>query len=246
MSILIAALLAVTGLQVADGLTDQSAVESARDALGGFVGFPWYDEERDSVHRLDVEPPSDASARKSKWEYQPLNWSWPQWMSYLLEAIGWLILALAIIFVIFALLKAFGWAEFSAAGGTGAVDDALRGDIDRVEALPFQLQRPQSDLLAEARRYYEAGEYGQAMIYLYSYQLVQLDRHHLIRLTKGKTNRQYLREIRTRRELWDVLRGSMIAFEDVFFGHHRMDRARFDECWNRVDEFHHQLEAIAV
>ena len=33
------------------------------------------------------------------------------------------------------------------------------------------------------------------MIYLFSHQLVQLDRHQIIRLAKGKTNRQYLREV---------------------------------------------------
>jgi hypothetical protein len=238
--------LCFTPVLAAENVTDQAAIESARDALGGFGAFPWYDEERDAIQRLDVEPPSDVSSRKSKWEYQPINWSFPQWLTYLFEAFGWLMLAAVIVIVIIALLRAFGLAEFSVSATRGENAESPRGDIDRVEALPFQLQRPQSDLLAEARRHYEAGDYAQAMIYLYSYQLVQLDRHHLIRLTKGKTNRQYLREVRPKREIWDLLRNSMVAFEDVFFGHHPLDRERFDGCWNRLDQFHEQLEAVAV
>ena len=51
------------------------------------------------------------------------------------------------------------------------------------------------DLLAEARRHYQAGNYGAAIVYLFSFQLVQLDQRQIIRLAKGKTNRQYLREV---------------------------------------------------
>jgi hypothetical protein len=120
------------------------------------------------------------------------------------------------------------------------------GDIDRVESLPFQLKAPQTDLLSEARRHYEAGNYKDAIIYLYSYQLVELDKHQLIRLTKGKTNRQYLREIRRRGDLFGTLQTSMLAFEDVFFGNHSLERGRFESCWNGLDAFHRSLEQATV
>jgi hypothetical protein len=29
----------------------------------------------------------------------------------------------------------------------------------------------------------------------------------------------------------------MIAFEDVFFGDHPLERARFESCWLRLGEF---------
>jgi hypothetical protein len=235
---------------LADEKRDQAAVESARESLGGYNEFPWYDAEKDSIRRVDVTPPADVEGRKSKWETKPINWSFPDWLGHLLEAFGWLILALAIALVVYALVRAFGVSDwFSPAGGAADSDvDSLHGDIDRVESLPFQLQRPQSDLLSEARRQYEAGNYGQAMIYLYSYQLVELDRHHLIRLAKGKTNRQYLRELRQRQrhELWSVLHGSMITFEDVFFGHHVLNRTRFEDCWHKLNEFQQQLELVAA
>jgi hypothetical protein len=100
--------------------------------------------------------------------------------------------------------------------------------------------------MAQARRHFEAGEFAQAIIYLYSYQLIQLDRHQLIRLTKGKTNRQYVRELRSRRELRDVLFRTMVVFEEVFFGHHSLSRERFESCWRRMDEFHQHLAQAAA
>jgi hypothetical protein len=64
-------------------------------------------------------------------------------------------------------------------------------DVDRVEALPFAVRKPTGDFLAEARRLY-----GQVMLSSHlsvQLQLVELDRRHLI-ASRGKTNRQYLRE----------------------------------------------------
>jgi hypothetical protein len=29
----------------------------------------------------------------------------------------------------------------------------------------------------------------------------------------------------------------MLVFEDVFFGNRTLDRARFETCWSRLDEF---------
>ncbi len=118
-------------------------------------------------------------------------------------------------------------------------------EADLIESLPFEVPRPQSDLLAEAKRLYEQGAYAQAIVYLFSYQLVQLDQHQAIRLTRGKTNRQYLRELLARPDLGGILERTMVAFEDVFFGHHPLDRAGFERCWQRLDEFHQRISEAA-
>ena len=107
------------------------------------------------------------------------------------------------------------------------------------------LNRPRSNLLEEARRQYEAGNFAEAIIYLFSYQLVELDKSQLIRLAKGKTNRQYLREIGARPRLAALLNHTMIAFEDVFFGDHDLDRERFEKCWAERDNLIQQLEENA-
>jgi hypothetical protein len=97
--------------------------------------------------------------------------------------------------------------------------------------------------LAEVRRLYEAGNYDQAVIYFFSFQLVQLDHHQFIRLEKGKTNRQYLRELHAHRSLRGLVEQVMLLFEDVFFGGRQLSRNQFDVCWQRLDEFHIQLES---
>ena len=101
--------------------------------------------------------------------------------------------------------------------------------------------RGQIDLLAEARRCYQQRKFGEAIIYFYSYQLVRLDKNHCIRLTQGKTNRQYLRELGPRMTLRRLLEQTMIAFEDVFFGDYAITQARFESCWRRLDEFERLL-----
>ena len=156
------------------------------------------------------------------------------------------LLGILIVVLVVLLIRYFLKEEDSTAASAQLTFEDKKAEIDRVEQLPFVVRRPGGDLLSEARALYEQGRYGEAMVYLYSYELVQLDRHQHIHLAKGKTNRQYLREIRSAPTLRSVLHRSMIAFEDFFFGRHDLDRLRFEECWQRLDEFHGALDQGAL
>jgi hypothetical protein len=112
-----------------------------------------------------------------------------------------------------------------------------------LEALPFLEDRPRDDLLGRARRHYEAGNYAEAIIYLFSYELVELDRSSLVRLSRGKTNRQYLREASRTAGLAALLERTMYAFEGVFFGGHSLDRPSFEVCWTGLDDFQRLIAA---
>ena len=218
---------------------DAPAAEAAVEALGD---FPWYDAATGELRRLDVKPPGDLKNRNSKWLFKAPNWSIPDWVFLLLRILAWATLVLLVIAIVIFMVKAFvGIEDGFTERGRASDDLSLGGDVDRVDALPFQLKGPRGDLLAEARRLFDEGRYAEAMVYLYSYQLVQLDKSHVIRLTRGKTNRQYLREIRRQSNLYDLMRQSVETFEDVFFGDHPLDRRGFEACWTRLDEFHHQL-----
>jgi hypothetical protein len=46
--------------------------------------------------------------------------------------------------------------------------------------------------------------------------------------------------------LQELLRNSMVAFEDVFFGHHALAPERFEGCWQNLDRFHQHLEQLAA
>lgn len=229
------------------------AVEAGRRALTESGSYPWYDAAADAVQRIDVRPPPEAAThRNSTWQgsprpAEPLDLSaWQAFWQIVWEVLTWLFWAAIVallVFLLFVLLRMAVLREGAGADAESAPDDEdHRSPADLVEKLPFHVRRPQADLLAEARRLYEEGRYAEAVVYLFSYQLVQLDQHQLIRLTRGKTNRQYLREIWSRTDVRRLLERTMVAFEDVFFGQHPLDRARFEACWSELDRFQHLIE----
>lgn len=232
-------------------LSDDQATESVKDTFSGRTRYPFYDRAKDDVRQLNVVPPveDDSTNRQSKWKAKtpapktrtPRNWGTGEWLATLLQVFGLTALIVFLGLLAWLIAKAFLKNETTESVVSKVIEKTSH-DVDRVEALPFHLRKPTGDFLSEARRLYEAGNYSEAIIYLYSHLLVQLDRHHVIRLAKGKTNRQYLRECRSRPRLRAILDCTMVAFEDVFFGHHELSRERFEECWSRLDEFHGELE----
>ena len=79
-------------------------------------------------------------------------------------------------------------------GGKRDEEDAEAAQARRTEALLAPVARSRSDLLAEARRNYNEGRYNEAIIYLFSHELVEVDNTAVVRMMKGKTNREYLAE----------------------------------------------------
>lgn len=225
----------------------------AKNALNGRTTFPFYDAQTDDVKRLDVKAKADPAPVNA-------NQNWTQkgttvrgggaprigggGLGIILQVLGLSLLTIIIGVLIVLLVKAFLQGEQTQTQGAKFIDTS--SDVDRVEDLPFQIKKPTGDFLSEAQRLYEAGKYSEAIVYLFSYQLVALDKRHVIRLAKGKTNRQYLRETRSRESLKQLLQRTMISFEDVFFGHHELSRERFEESWRGLDEFHQQLERVEV
>jgi hypothetical protein len=221
--------------------------------MNGRTRFPFYDRAEDDVRQLNVLPPSenDAANRKSKWTGKKKaatktaaagRTGSSELLGTLLQVIGLTALVIFIGLIAWLIARAFLQNETTETVVSKVVETSR--DVDKVEALPFQLRKPTGDFLAEAQRLYEAGNFSEAVIYLYSHLLVQLDRHHVIRLAKGKTNRQYLRETRSRPLLREILDRTMIPFEDVFFGHHELSREQFEACWRRLDEFHAELDRL--
>ena len=219
-------------------------VEAGKKALRGQELLPWYDAEKDALKRINVRP--DDTPPSTPTNTTPTNWSLPDWLGEgiagLLQLMFYTLLFGIIVAIIVFLVRAFLKNEAKDAQYDSGRDKDVGEEIDRVESLPFQLAKPRGDLLAEARRLYEAGDFRGAIIYLFSYQLVQLDKHQRIQLTRGKTNRQYLREVRKQPQMFRLLETTMVAFEDVFFGHYDLERSRFETCWRGLDEFHQLIQ----
>lgn len=224
------------------------AIEEGRESLDGSVQYPWYDAENDDLRRVDLpeleEPPEEDES--DKLDLQGDTSAFGQFLGILVQVVFWIFVVLVFAALIGVLIWAFmrGEAKETQTEGTEIVQSS--DEVDQIENLPFQVKRPQSNLLAEARRQYEQGNYREAIIYLFSYQLIQLDKFHFIRLTKGKTNRQYLNEVRPRPPISRLLECTMLAFEDVFFGDHDLERQHFEVCWNGLDEFHNHVSQGAI
>ena len=222
-------------------MTREQSVAMGREALDRFVWpYPWYDSQTDGVRRIDVSEPWYL-----RWEWL---WNWLgdlfrfTWgglgsMSWL-EWVAWAVIAILLAVLLYLMVRTLRKRRGATSASEG---EALASDRDeekrRVEALPSAVGRKRDDLLAAARHCYDEGNYGEAIIYLFSHQLVELDKSQLIRLAKGKTNRQYLRELGRRFGLRRLLEQTMVAFEETFFGNYSIDRARFESVWSRLGEF---------
>jgi len=238
----------------ATAMAADAAVESGREALRGRTRFPWYDAQQDVLRRIDVRPQKEtAEHRGSTWQADPFpeldstssfGWDWSG-LRAIVQTLLWGGLLALLFWLIYFLVRSY-LRQHAAAEAEDQPEQDRRVEEDSIESLPFDIARPQTDLLAEARRLYEAGAYAQAVVYLFSYQLVRLDRTQHIRLARGKTNRQYLRELQPRPDLRGLVEHTMVAFEEVFFGHHPLDRAGFERCWKRLDEFHQHLSEGGV
>ena len=218
----------------------ENAVQAGRDAFQQSGQFPWYDSANDSLRRID---PASASKRTNggRSERDGLRSIFdfaPSIASGFLQTAGWLLL----ITVFIALVGVLVWSFLNRKRRPASVIQpnplTHSNQGQEIEYLPFGIGDSNLDLLGEARSQYKTGNFSQAMIYLFSYQLLQLDKYQQIRLMRGKTNRQYLFQIRTNGPLYELVRQSVILFEDVFFGNYPLSRARFEICWQQLDEFH--------
>lgn len=209
-------------------------VAEGRDALSN-GDFNWYDEQTDDLRPINVVPQDTSSSSSSSGSGAAASGAMAA--GALMTLLAWTALAIVIAVLGYFLINVFLQHESKVA--VAARKQQAMSDVDRKAELPVAVNRDIDDLLAAARQAASEGNLRDAIIFLYSHQLVVLDRNRLIRLTKGKTNRQYLREVfkHGTRALGGVLEQTLVAFEDVFFGNHALEPARFESCWNRLSEF---------
>jgi len=207
------------------------AVEAAHEALNPWWGYPWYDAENDAVKPIKVAEPWQPPDLLS---VLGLNL---QTLTRALLWLIWILLAALLLWLLYTLWRI-------SRRRTAALEPAGRTIVTRlatarqIESLPIRVSAEEADLLGLAEKCYAEGDYSRAVVYLFSYLLLQLDRRQFIHLARGKTNRQYLRELGSRARLRNLLGHTMQVFEDVFFGNRRLERAQFETCWFELDEFH--------
>jgi len=205
------------------------AVDLGRDAFSGRWPQPsynWYDSEQDDVRPIDARTPFD--------------WSWDGPSNLpsgnILKYLAWGALAVLLGILAYLLIKAYLNREEAGLDSSAHAREEQPLTTAQIEALPFPARRQADDLLGTAQRLYLNGDYTQAIIYLFSHELVVLDRGQRIALARGKTNRVYLRELSNQPTLKQILARTTTAFESVFFGNHTLDRHSFERCWSELGE----------
>lgn len=250
------ALLTLFAIQpaVADDIGD------GKKALQRSADFPWYDADSDSLKQVPLQQSAapGSTQRNSTWSKSssnskssstPAGGGTPPGQAgdfSFMKAIMWVFVGLLLVAGVALLLWAFLRRESE---DTSQIDRLLhinRNDAERIENLPFEIRSRSGNFYDEAKRAYESGNYREAMIYLFSYMLLQMDRQHWIRLSKSKTNRQYLREVSRHRQLAGIFRASLLSFEDVFFGNRDLERSRFEELWRSLTQFEQLMQQTGV
>ncbi len=180
----------------------------------------------------------------SAW-WDSLSGSLSKVFSWLFE--GWLTI-LGVFLVLLALAAGFLVWRYSSNGGgffrSREAKDLLAHEREKakIQDLPFEIEQTAMGLLGQAAKLRAAGDYSKAIVYLFSHVLVEMDGARCIRLTRGKTNRTYLRELRGREMLKSFTNQLVQAFEFAFFGKHQLSQESFEAIWQQLPVFEENLK----
>ncbi len=236
--VLMMAMLLIYGIAPAVAAADvDPAVEAGREALDRWWDYGWYDDDQDDLRPVNVPAPAQPAGRSN----------FNSGFGELFQVLGWMAVAAILVGIAYLLARAYLQRETASALNPRGTDGKRPAQqlLDRVEALPAEARRETNDLLGAAHRQLRDENYSEAIIYLFSHLLVLFDQHDLLRLATGKTNRQYLREVRRSSRDQPVIVSAFgevrHAFEDVYYGQHSLSRNRFESCWAKLPQINAQL-----
>lgn len=228
----------------------EQEVQSDR-ALDSLKNAYWYDAETGTYQKPKIAPEQDSEIRKSGWkanvkprkQASSQSWRFPPALSESFSIIVTSLLGIGLLIVVglvlYYTIRNYLPSPQRAPAKLGRIDV----DTARAEALPFEVAQTNRNPLAEAEALIKLGKYDEALLFFYGYMLLALDQSRVIHLQKGKTNRMYIREIRSRSSLQALVEQIMLAFEDVYFGKHSISRENFESLWAELDRFHELLAA---
>lgn len=179
--------------------------ESVGDALGR---VPWYDADADDWKRV---VPRDRTQQEQIDGFGDVS----------LFAFA----MYALIIAALALLLALIWKLRTPAALTPTVRRRATVQAGMAE-LPFPLETVDGDPEVGFRAACAAGDWRQAVIWLYAWQLLLLDSAGRLRLMVGKTNRAYLAEVADERTLAEALGATVAVFERAYFGREAVEGAQ--------------------
>lgn len=84
----------------------------------------------------------------------------------------------------------------------------------------------------------QSQDYRSAIRYMYLASLLMLDERGVIHYDSSLTNREHLRHLRDKPQVYEILRRVINAFEEVWYGYHPIDEAYYQRFRQQVDELH--------
>ncbi|MEQ1904068.1 MAG: DUF4129 domain-containing protein [Pirellulaceae bacterium] len=217
-------------------------------AVGQDGVYPWLDPQTSSPVFIEPETvATDGSAARKLVSLraaptQPMRWNWNFRLFGLDTWLATILLLLVAMILMILLIWIASRTEIGKNNQLPKLD--FEHNRELIRSLPFQLDVEIGDCRQLAERAYQQGDYRKAMIYLFSHSLIHLDQHDLLRLRRGKTNRQYLREVSRFQAVAAYLNTLIVPFEAVFFGNKALSREQFETVWNGLNSFEHQVQAI--
>ena len=243
---------------IVGGLSDGSSQAPAQDAgLESLKrqSLPWYDADTEQIKPVELsarnEPRSErrgtiaekkkkGKSKKSQnsW-FDDWNLDWSEGFATFVYWLLWIVLGVA-----FAILIVWIVRNVDVRPPVRIEEpEPSRTRAQSVAQLPFQMDIGDDDFRSLAAKAFQANDHRQAIIWLFSHVLVSLDQKSLIRLKKGKTNRQYLSELAGDRRLSAYYTDLMLPFEATFFGDKDLNREQFSHCWDGLALFEQQVKA---
>jgi hypothetical protein len=213
----------------------------------------WYESSKDQIKPIILNRNStNVSNRKDSIAAPPVNSSWwgdiGKWFGSIFYGIFsiWKVLAILTLIAVLGtvIYLVFRYTDFDLRGRSSRRTKTLIRELEaaKMTELPFEVEQLMVGMLAEATRLRALGDYSKAIIYVYGHVLVQLDDARLIRLSKGKTNRIYLREIQNRNQLKGFVGPLIHLFEFAFFGKHSVSMESFESIWNKLPAFEDEIK----
>lgn len=159
------------------------------------------------------------------------------------EILFWTLVGAAVL----ALVGAIFWAlRQTALGGVGKEKEKkARQDRERrLEALAPEARERVDDLGTAAENALAAGDLRLALVYFFSWLIVESDKRGLLRARRGKTNREYWLELAVNPGVRTIYKATMDAFERVYFGGQTISQAEFDDVWRLREPFVAAMERL--
>ena len=206
---------------------DRQNLESVNKSLKKKKYFPWYSNKNGQLKFLPPVPDKPAKAPSNN--QNTFNWD------AIFNCIFWIILIVIFIFLVFAVILIVFHLKENKTDEKNENHDQT-DDLQRQrESLPIEAaqQIGSLDLLAESSL--KEGDFRKAIIYHFSWLLIELDRKKIIHLQNGKTNRQFLSEIKFRDELAALYSHVMDLFEKTYYGARPISEEDFMTVWQERD-----------